>query len=349
MPSAVKSGNTKAAAGTDGKDAAVDPERICENDAVLQQFIKSLTLEKNVSINTVKAYQRDLKQFVLLVSVPLKPQKDAFDWTQLKLQHARRLMVRLHEQELSEASIMRKLSSLRTFARFLVRESILDGNPFVSLQSPKRHQKLPSVLSVDEVGRLLEAPAVYWQDAAKAAKNDEDKRLCELSGARDTALLEVIYSGGLRIGEAVSMDNRQIDFWSKTFSVLGKGDKERVCMLGDPAINALKEYYTVRKKVGFGTHREKGPVFLNQKGKRLSARSVQRFFKSFLAIAQLSPDATPHKLRHSFATHLLDAGADLRSVQEMLGHANLSTTQIYTHVTAERLIKVYDKAHPRAR
>ena len=158
----------------------------------------------------------------------------------------------------------------------------------------------------------------------------------------------MIYSGGLRISEALALNIEDIDFYSGTFRVEGKGRKERLCMLGKPAIKSIKDYLAECKRLKLSTKRSKGPLFINLKGDRISARSVQRFFKLYLKDVGLSGDLSPHALRHSFATHLLDAGADLRSVQEMLGHANLSTTQIYTHISIERLLAVYEKAHPRA-
>jgi integrase/recombinase XerC len=242
--------------------------------------------------------------------------------------------------------VRRKVSSLRSFARFLVREGLLPGNPFAGLQSAPVSRRLPKVLSVAQVDRLLAAPAAYWQRAA--ADSPEAQDAADFAAKRDAALLEVIYSGGLRVSEAVGMDISHIDFLSSTFTVRGKGRKERLCALGAPAQQALKAYFDARRRRGLGSRQARGPVFLNQKGGRLSARSVQRSLKRYLAEADLPPDCTPHKLRHSFATHLLDAGADLRSVQELLGHASLSTTQIYTHVSAERLKEVYAKAHPRA-
>ncbi len=192
--------------------------------------------------------------------------------------------------------------------------------------------------------RLLAAPSQYWgKMAVSGSKGD-----VVFASARDVAILEVLYSGGLRISEAIGLNLADLDFLSGSCVVRGKGKKERICLLGRPAITALRRYLQERERLGLAGARQPGPLFLNQEGARLTPRSVQRQLKLYLREAGLPSSYTPHKLRHSFATHLLDAGADLRSVQELLGHANLSTTQIYTHVSAERLISAYDQAHPRA-
>jgi integrase/recombinase XerC len=201
-------------------------------------------------------------------------------------------------------------------------------------------------MSVSEVARLLDAPSAYWREIRRKGKM-KDEAHTYLAEARDTAVLEVIYSGGLRISEASGMNIGSIDLLSDIMKVRGKGKKERICALGSPAVKALTRYLRIRS-AHTSDNRANAPLFINKNGLRLTARSVQRFFKNYLVQAELPRDMTPHKLRHSFATHLLDAGADLRSVQELLGHANLSTTQIYTHVSAERLKKVYSTAHPRA-
>jgi integrase/recombinase XerC len=312
-------------------------------------FLRYLRTEKAASPHTLDGYYRDLVQFVELVwqmeigsacGVQL-------DWTRLDTHAARKYAVTLQTKGLARTSVQRKLSSLRSFARYLVREGVLPGNPFASLPTMKTGKRLPRVLSVEEVGRLLSAPQEYWQLHAASGESRE-KLTAEFAAKRDTAILEVIYSGGLRIGEAVSLDLKDIDFFSETFIVRGKGRKERMCGLGKPAVKALREYLTARQAMGLAAKHDQGPLFLNQRGDRLTARSVQRQFKPYLSTAGLPADTTPHKLRHSFATHLLDAGADLRSVQELLGHSSLSTTQIYTHVSTERLMAAYAKAHPRA-
>jgi integrase/recombinase XerC len=300
--------------------------------------MRYLCLERDASVHTLKAYRRDIAQFASLVW----PEGGAApDWQGVDSTMVRQFLMRLQQNGLGRSSVQRKLSSLRSFGRFLVREGLLPGNPFSGVLAAKRPQRLPKVLSVSEVDRLLAAPADYWKLQAETA--------ADFAAKRDAAMLEVIYSGGLRISEAVQLDLAHLDFYSETFVVRGKGRKERMCALGRPAIKALKDYLRVREAVGLGGRRQPGPLFVNQRdGARITARSVQRFFKIYLATAGLPPNYTPHQLRHSFATHLLDSGADLRSVQELLGHASLSTTQIYTHVSAERMLEVYRQAHPRA-
>ncbi len=326
-------------------NAAPGPiKRRVATDPHVKGFLQYLRTERDASQHTLDSYWRDIVQFVTDVFGDPGPAVPA--WTDLNAGHARRFTVLLQSRGLARSSIQRKLSSLRSFARYLVREEVLEGNPFASLPAMKAPQRLPQVLTVNEVGRLLDAPAAYW--GRHPADSPAAQATAELAAARDSAILEVIYSGGLRISEAVSLNVEEIDFFSATFVVRGKGKKERMCGLGAPAISAVQNYLTVRQKLGFGGRRAKGPLFLNPRGDRLTARSVQRNFKHYLRESNLPADSTPHKLRHSFATHLLDAGADLRSVQELLGHKNLSTTQIYTHVSAERLIAAYAKAHPRA-
>ena len=235
---------------------------------------------------------------------------------------------------------------MRSFYRYMQREQLAHDNPFSGLIAPKRQKLLPKYMTVEEVGRLLDTPQLFWKDAyeKEIAKDEESARF---SAARDAAILEVIYSGGLRISEALGLNMEDLDLISGVMRVRGKGKKERLCGLGNPAIRALRKYFPVRR-MRSGNERRNAPVFVNRFGQRLTTRSFQRNFKLYLRAAGLPLDMTPHKLRHSFATHLLDAGADLRSVQELLGHANLSTTQIYTHISTERMKAVYNKAHPRA-
>lgn len=308
----------------------------------LEYFMNHLKDERNASGHTLGAYGRDIRQFGRLVF----ENEDFNDWIQVDVNSARLLVVKLREENLSKPSIMRKVSSLRSFYRFLEREGLVEKNPFTGLTTPRRDQRLPKFMSVEEVGRLLDAPPIYWHEALKcgAAKDESSARF---ASARDSAMLEVIYSGGLRISEAVGIDMGDVDQLSDLVVVKGKGKKERMCILGAPALRALSRYLALRD-LRSGDERNKAPLFVNKSGTRLTARSFQRNLKFYLATAGLPSDMTPHKLRHSFATHLLDAGADLRCVQEMLGHANLSTTQIYTHVSSERMKRIYAQAHPRA-
>lgn len=314
-------------------------------DADALNFRAYLRTERNASVHTVAGYFRDIAQFADIVWPDAEP-SDRPVWESVDIAVARRYAMALQQRGLKRTSVMRKISALRSFFRFLVREGRQEGNPFAGLQTARAPKRLPDVLSVDEVKRLLDAPLAYWRRCTASGPQRYDA--ADFAGKRDAAILEVIYSGGLRISEAVGLDLRSVDFFSGTLVVRAKGKKERLCVLGRPASHALRAYLSARQSAGLGGKREAGPLFVNQTGGRLSARSVQRALKLYLGEAGLPPDCTPHKLRHSFATHLLDAGADLRSVQELLGHASLSTTQIYTHVSAERLRRAYARAHPRA-
>ena len=307
----------------------------------LIEFIRYLRIERNASPHTLTNYHADIQQF-----------QSTFQNKELALDNinrdiARQFLMMLAETGLKRSSVLRKLSSLRTFCRYLCRQGILQNNPFENLSPRNQTRPLPRVFSIDEVNRLLDAPDIYWQRHITTSKRHHLSGSPRFAATRDKALLEVIYSGGLRISEAVGINDKDIDFYSRSLLIRGKGKKERFSLLGTAAIKGLRLYLSERKKLISTTAAQQIPLFINQKGQRLSSRSVQRNFKLYLAEAQLFSELTPHSLRHSFATHLLDAGADLRSVQEMLGHANLSSTQLYTHISKERLIKAYKKAHPR--
>ncbi|MDT8392161.1 MAG: tyrosine recombinase [Lentisphaeria bacterium] len=312
-------------------------------DPAVRGFQTYLRSEKQVSEHTLAGYYRDLCQFA---DVTWGDGAGDFDWGSLDAARARQYVRHLQTMGLAAASVRRKLSTLRSFCRFLVRQGVLSSNPFTTVSTRNSGRRLPKVLSVEETGRLLSAPMSRL--GGQSSASDTKAADARFRAVRDTAILEIIYSGGLRISEAVGLDFDDLDLLSRTFRVRGKGKKERLCALGEPALDALRDYFLEREKMGLGGRRSPGPVFLNRRGGRLTARSMQRALKDYLLEAGLPPDMTPHKLRHSFATHLLDAGADLRSVQELLGHANLSTTQIYTHVSSQRMIQVYRQAHPRA-
>lgn len=312
-------------------------------DPWISRFLRHLTAERNASRHTIDAYSRDLLQFVHTVHWQAAPD-GALPWKGMDRETARRFLINLQAEGLSRRSVLRKLSSLRSFCRFLVREGLLGGNPVAHLGTLKTPKTLPQTLTPDQVGRLLAAPAAWCRREAGPGATTARHAAAEFAAARDTAVLEVIYSAGLRISEAVGLNVEDVEVETGVFKVRGKGRKERLCYLGRPALAAIRAYLPLCGSVLSGRQ----PLFVNHRGGRLTARSVQRSFKWFLREAGLPPDCTPHKLRHSFATHLLDAGADLRSVQELLGHANLTTTQIYTHVSAERLMRAYAQAHPRA-
>ena len=243
-------------------------------------------------------------------------------------------------------TVRRKLASLRSFFRFLVREGIVGSDPFRDIHGPKLAKKLPRILTVDEVNKFLEAPL---EDLAARRKSGVAVSIQErYVRYRDSAVFEVLYSTGCRISEVTPLLWRQIDFAAGSVIVLGKGAKQRLCLLGKPALEALKRMRDCAIEMDDASSDEVQPVFMGANGNAVTPREVERRMKYWLAVAELPADITPHKLRHSFATHLLDAGADLRSVQELLGHSSLATTQIYTHVSLSHLREAYAKAHPRS-
>lgn len=312
-------------------------------------FKAYLENEIQASRHTVDAYLRDIAQFVTCAWG--EEAKPPFGWKRVDRFGARRYLVSFQKEGREATTTGRKLSSLRSFFRFLVREGYCEDNPFSSVAGPKRGRKLPVILSVQETARLLGAPArvLARELESRAAAR---RAAAEYAASRDSAILEVLYSSGARISEVTGLRDQDVDLLSGVITVRGKGRKQRLCPLGSPACRAVRDAMRRRDELlgapaGGGSRAR--PVFANLDGGALTPRSVERFFKKYLVESGLNPGMSPHALRHSFATHLLDAGADLRSVQELLGHASLSTTQIYTHVSVERLRKVYDDAHPRAR
>jgi len=287
----------------------------------IDKFVNYLRVEKNAAAHTITNYSTDLRAFAEFLG-----EKDVADVDHLTL---RRFLADMRAKNYAKRTIARKLASLRTFFKFLFREGLIKTNPITAVSTPKLDKKLPVFLDVDKVGRLLQSPP------------DSDA-----GGLRDRALMETIYSAGIRVSELVGLDLDDIDFISGVIKVFGKGSKERMVPIGEPALRAIRRYLDQRQKSV--KVREKRAVFLNAAGRRLTDRSVRRVIDKYIKVCAVGEKISPHSLRHSFATHLLDRGADLRSVQELLGHMNLSTTQIYTHVTTERLKSVYDKAHPRA-
>ncbi len=318
------------------------------SDPAIRQFRRYLDTEVNASVHTVSGYMQDLSQFVdLLWGSAAKP---PFPWNSVDRLSARGVLVALQKQGLAATSLQRKLSSLRAFFRHRIREEKATENPFSGLSGPRKARKLPHVLSVPETARLLDAPRKMAARSDRVA-TPRQKAEAAYAAVRDTAILEVLYSTGARISELTNLQDSSVDLLSGVIVVRGKGRKERLCPLGHPASQAIRSameardaLFPVRGRLALAQR----PVIVNVKGGRLTPRSVERNLKKYLVEAGLNPALSPHALRHSFATHLLDAGADLRSVQELLGHASLSTTQIYTHVTVERMRKVYDDAHPRA-
>lgn len=291
-------------------------------DRFIEKFLRYLEIEKNVSTHTTLNYKLDLYDFKKFLQD--KP-AEAVDYLTL-----RKYLVYLKEHNLTNRTISRRISCLRSFYRFLFREGLIKSNPVLMLSTPKQDKMLPIFLTEDEVTKLIETPA-------------EDT----VQGLRDRAILETLYSAGLRVSELVSLNIDDIDFISSTVKVMGKGKKERMLPIGDRAISAINKYLSQRNNQK-KAKKETKILFLNKNNKRISDRGIRKIIDKHISTASLKSGISPHTLRHSFATHLLDRGADLRSVQELLGHANLSTTQIYTHLTTDKLKKIYQKAHPRA-
>lgn len=310
------------------KHAGEDPE--------LERFSRHLLAERNVAAHTLNGYLADIAQLVAVKWGCEAP--PPYAWRNLSEEDARKFLMTFTKHGARATTVRRKLAAARTFYRFLQREHVVADDPFSMLRGPKKANSLPRVLSVDEMRRFLSRPMADCEAGI----------LSERAALRDQAIFEALYSTGCRISEMVSVKWGDIDFDKGTLIVTGKGSKDRLVILGRPALQAMTR---LREKVRETTPElavDGAQAFLSDRANAISARFVERRMKRYLAGAGLSTELTPHKLRHSFATHLLDAGADLRSVQEMLGHASLSTTQIYTHVSVERLRDEYAKAHPRA-
>jgi integrase/recombinase XerC len=295
---------------------------------IYDRYIQYLEAEKNASHYTVRNYRDDLLDFLYFLK---KKKIDPLNETKVDRHVLRDYLSELVNRGIVKTSISRKLSAIRSFYRYLVREKIIPKNPIEQLSSPKLDKRLPSFLTIEEVERLLNAPD-----------------LSTPLGQRDRALLELLYASGLRVSELVGLTPEQVDLESNEIRVLGKGSKERVVLMGEPAAAALKSYLKEGRTKLLGKKRSQA-LFLNRYGQRLPARSVQRLLEGHAKKAGIGKRVHPHMLRHTFATHMLDGGADLRVVQELLGHARLTSTQIYTHVTKRQARKVYLAAHPLAR
>ncbi|HPD48580.1 MAG TPA: tyrosine recombinase XerC [Anaerohalosphaeraceae bacterium] len=326
--------------------------------AIIQEFLSYLKFERHFSAHTAKCYGADLEQYVDFLASRLNGQQDgenAQSWsdtggvmtqtqtetqTHTAIEQAifeadteciRIYMAHLGSQQYSKSTTARKLATLRSFYKFLVKRNYVSSNPVMSIKTPKQEKKLPRFLEYEEVQRLLNTPPTNtWL------------------GARDRAILETLYSTGMRVSELVALNMDDVDFLGEVIHIRGKGKKERISPVGSSALQAIQRYIEFRnKRMASDNAFDSKVLFANKHGKRLSTRSVRRKMDKYLEEAGLDPNISPHTLRHSFATHMLNNGADLRSVQELLGHQSLSTTQIYTHVTTSRMKDVYDAAHPR--
>jgi integrase/recombinase XerC len=289
----------------------------------LQRFQTRLRTERRLSPHTLKNYQRDLDHLCRFCD-----QQSIDDWSAIDEQHVRQYVSQRHRQGLSGKSLQRELSAFRTFFRFLITEGLIKYNPAAAVQAPRSRRKLPDTLDVDKVKRLVEI------------KGDDPLTV------RDRAILELFYSSGLRLSELLSLDLLDIDQQEGLVQVIGKGNKTRRIPIGRHALAALTEWLKVRNDLAAN---EENAIFVSQQGQRLSARTVQKRIKNWALKQGIDVRVYPHLLRHSFASHVLESSQDLRAVQELLGHADISTTQIYTHLDFQHLASVYDKAHPRAR
>jgi len=328
-----------------------------EESTTVQKFLDYLKYERRFSEHTAKCYGADLTQygeFLIGFSDGSPPHTESMSpaeeqvgsatavATQVNLKVdqlllsagtdvVRAYLAFLNEKQYSKATIARKLATLRSFYKFLVKRNQLTSNPVVAVRTPKQEKKLPRFLDYEEVKKLLDTPPPNsWL------------------GSRDRAILETLYSTGIRVSELVALNMDDIDFLGEVVHIRGKGKKERITPIGSSALQVIQHYMEFRnKRAQNNTNFDSKVLFVNKHGKRLSTRSVRRKMDKYLKMAGLDPAISPHTLRHSFATHMLNNGADLRSVQELLGHQSLSTTQIYTHLTTKKLKDVYENAHPR--
>jgi len=327
-----------------------------EGTAIFQEFLNYLKFEKRFSEHTAKCYGADLTQFGEFlcwragdgpVAEVISPENQDYgaatavatkadvqlDQLVLKAQtdELRAYLGFLNEKKYSKSTIARKLATLRSFYKFLVKRGRLDSNPVTTIRTPKQDKKLPRFLEYDEVKRLLETPPIdTWL------------------GARDRAIMETLYSTGMRVSELVGLNMDDVDFLGEVVHIRGKGKKERIAPISSSALQVIQHYMEFRsRRAQSSPNFDSKVLFVNKHGRRLSTRSVRRKMDKYLKMAGLDPAISPHTLRHSFATHMLNNGADLRSVQELLGHQSLSTTQVYTHLGTARLKEVYQTAHPR--
>lgn len=299
------------------------------NTNYLSKFITYLEVEKNCSPYTLSSYRKDLNAFSEFMT---KRAGTAFLWQQVSPLAVRGYLAELNEKQYARRTIARRISALRSFFKFLVREAIIESSPLAKVRTPKLEKRLPAFLDEIEINELLDMP-------------DKSKLL----GVRDQAVLEMLYATGCRVSELVGLSTERIDLGNRYVLLLGKGNKERLVPVGHTCCQALEAYYPVRSQLMQKYHQpEHEFIFVNSRGGPLTDRSVRRILDKYIKALAIHKNVSPHTIRHSFATHLLEHGADLRAVQELLGHANLSTTQIYTHVTTERVAAVYKKNHPRA-
>lgn len=299
-----------------------------EDKKLIERFLNYLEVEKNSSPLTIANYRRDLRTFDNFL---ISRNGANYSWLALDALTVRAYLSDLNKKKYARKTIARRISSLRSFYKFLVRENILENSPLLRVRTPKLEKKLPIFLDEVEISELLTSP--------------DDTLL----GRRDRAILEMLYATGCRVSELVGLTLNRVDLDNRFVILLGKGNKERVVPIGRACVSALNNYYPARmelmNKYGVSEHEH---IYINSRGTELTDRSVRRILDKYIKVMAMHKNISPHTIRHTFATHLLEHGADLRAVQELLGHENLSTTQIYTHVTTERITEVYKEKHPRA-
>jgi integrase/recombinase XerD len=297
----------------------------------IEEFLTTLEVEKGYSENTRVAYKNDLGQFLTFLNT--RPDLGVDDWGDVKKDHLVSYILHLKtEREYASTTVARKVAAIKSFFHFLVAEGLIKDDPTATLDSPRVKKYLPRAISQDQVERLLDA----------ASSKDTPR------GLRDRAIMELLYATGMRVSELVALDVGSVDIASASVRVFGKGDKERIIPVYERAVQAVDAYLR-EGRIHLLRDPDQKALFLNQRGSRLTRQGLWLIVKGYVKEADLKVDVTPHTLRHSFATHMLRGGADLRNVQELLGHANIATTQVYTQVSNERLREVYDEAHPRAK
>lgn len=294
-------------------------------EKLLFEFLDYLRYEKKYSNLTINNYNRDIEYFLEFLN-----DKKITNINNVKYQHIREYLVHLHNHQYAKKTISRYISSLRTFFKYLYIEEVIDNNPMVLVSNPKLDKKLPTFLYTNDLERLLACP-----------------NLDTIYGIRDSLILELLYSTGIRVSELVNIKLKNINFSDKQIKILGKGNKERYVLYGDVCLQKLTNYLNNSRRQ-FNTKNSEY-LLLGKNGTKLTSRSIEIIIKKYQQQANIKVKVTPHTLRHTFATHLLDGGADLKTVQELMGHESLSSTQVYTHITSERLRNVYLHTHPRAK
>ncbi|MBI2815996.1 MAG: tyrosine recombinase XerC [Acidobacteria bacterium] len=305
-------------------------------DQGIEQFLEYLRVERNYSVHTLRNYRSDLSAFFQKIQVASQPSTLTIDYRQI-----RHYLAHLHIERRKPATIARKLAALRAFYRFACRKGMVPENPAKLVSSPKLPQKLPDVMTIEETSHLMNA-------VERAAVSKQEKAGNRELLIRDRLILELLYGSGLRVGELAGLSLNQIDTSEQVLLVRGKGKKERVAPFGDKTLEALHAYMECRGEILRRNKRESNALLVNNRGGLLTTRSVARIVKKYAILFRGDTTLHPHSLRHAFATHLLSEGADLRSIQELLGHSSLSSTQRYTRISLTQLMEVYDKAHPRA-